>query len=251
VARGSRLLILRRHWREGDFWRWLWRERMRGELKVLIAAIVLALMLGGGWAAADRLSSASAGVGASSGGYFTFETTVDRVVTVRESGRIVRKLVPVVKKVFLKPKTSFKTTTAVQTHVVTQAGVVRTVRNKVVVHVPVVSTKVVTVNGKTKTLVTTRLIPTTAIETQTNTLTRVQTQVQVQTQLQTQTQTQTTTNTVTTTKTSTQTNTVTNTVTTTKTVTQPVTVTSTKTVTTTETLPVTVTVPVTITVTSP
>ena len=86
------------------------------------------------------------------------------------------------KKVFLKPKTSFKTTTAVQTHVVTQAGGVRTVRTKVVVHVPVVSTKLVTVNGKTKTLVTTRLIPTTAIQTQTNTLTRVQTQTQMQVQ---------------------------------------------------------------------
>jgi hypothetical protein len=241
--------MFRRHWREGDFWRWLWRDRMRGELKVLIAAIVLALMLGGGWAAADRLSKASAGTNASSGGYFTFETTVDRLVTVRESGRIVRKLVPVVKKVFLKPKTSFKTTTAVRTNVVTQAGGVRTVRTKVVVHVPVVSTKMVTVNGKTKTLVTTRLVPTTAIQTQTNTLTRVQTQTQTQVQLQTQTQTQTQTSTVTTTKTTTATNTVTNTVTTTHTVTQPVT--TTKTVTTTQVLPVTVTVPVTITVTTP
>jgi hypothetical protein len=239
--------MFRRHWREGDFWRWFWRERMRGEVKVLIGAIVLALMLGGGWAAADRLSKASAGTTAASGGYFTFETTVDRLVTVRESGRIVRKLVPVVKKVFLKPKTSFKTTTSVQTHVVTQAGGVRTVRTKVVVHVPVISTKLVTVNGKTKTLVTTRLIPTTAIQTQTNTLTRVQTQTQTQVQMQTQTQT----STVTTTKTTTATNTVTNTVTTTHTVTQPVT--TTKTVTTTQTVPVTVTVnlPVTVTVTSP
>src|SRR5579862_8702113 len=149
--------MFRRHWRDGEFWRWFWRERTRGEVKVLIAAIVLALMLGGGWAAADRLSSASAGLSASSGGYFTFETTVDRLVTVRESGRIVRKLVPVVKKVFVKSKTSFETTTAVQTHVITEAGGVRTVRNKVVVHVPVVSTKIVTVNGKTKFLVTTRL----------------------------------------------------------------------------------------------
>jgi hypothetical protein len=244
--------MFRRHWREGDFWRWFWRERMRGELKVLIAAIVLALMLGGGWAAADRLSSASAGVTASSGGYFTFETTVERLVTVRESGRVVRKLVPVVKKVFLKPKTSFETTTAVQTHVITQAGQVRTVRNKVVVHVPVVSTKVVTVNGKTKVLVTTRLIPTTAIETQTNTLTRLQTQTQVQTQVQTATNTVTTTKTTTATSTatSTVTSTATSTVTKTATVTLPV-VTTTKTVTTTQTVPVTVTLPVTITITAP
>ena len=201
MAKAPKLLMFRRHWREGEYWLWLWRERMRGEVKVLIAAIVLALMLGGGWAAADRLSSASAGVtAASGGGYYTFSTTVERLVTVRESGRIVRKLVPVVKKVFVRPKTSFETTTAVQTHVITQAGVVRTVRNKVVVHVPVTSTKVVTVNGKTKYLVTTRLIPTTAIETQTNTLTRTVPGVSV---TRTETESVTTTSTVTTTTTTT------------------------------------------------
>jgi hypothetical protein len=192
-------------------------------------------MLGGGWIAADRITSASAAGVSGTGGYFTFETTVERLVTVRESGRVVRKLVPVVKKVFLKPRTSFMTTTAVKTNVVTLAGGVRTVRSKVVIHVPVVSTKVVTVNGQTKTLVTTRLVPTTNIQTQTqtNTLTRVQTQVQVQVSTQTQTQTQTATTTTT------------STVTTTHTVTQPVTTTRTVTTTLTATVPVTVSVTVT------
>ena len=72
--------MFRRHWRDGDFWRWLWRERMRGEVKVLIAAIVLALMLGGGWAAADRLSKASAGVSA----------VERRLLHVRDDGRPAR-----------------------------------------------------------------------------------------------------------------------------------------------------------------
>ena len=230
--------MFRRYWRDGDFWRWFWRERVRGEVKAVLAALVFAVLLGGGWIAADRITSASAASVSGTGGYFTFETTVERLVTVRESGRVVRKLVPVVKKVFLKPRTSFKTTTAVRTNVVTLAGGVRTVRSKVVVHVPVVSTKVVTVNGQTKTLVTTRLVPTTAIQTQTNTLTRVQTQVQVQVSTQTQTQTQTTTSTVTTTHTVTQPVTTTRTVTTTLTATVPVTV------------PVTVTHETTVTVTT-
>jgi hypothetical protein len=231
--------MIRRYWHDVDFWRWFWHERVRGEVKAMLAAVVLAGLLGGGWIAADRLTSASAARVTGTGGYFTFETTVERLVTVRQSGRVVRKLVPVVRKVFLKPRTSFETTTDVRTNVVTLAGGVRTVRNRVVVHVPVVSTKVITVNGRTKTLVTTRLLPTTAIQTQTTTLTRVQTQVQVQVATQTQTQSQTQTNTVTTTQT------VTQPVTTKHTVTQTVTVTTTLTA----TVPVTVVLPVTETVT--
>jgi hypothetical protein len=207
-------------------------------VKALVGAVVIVLMLGGGWFAADRLSTASAGV-TQSGGVLTFETTVQKVVTLREKGKIVRKLVPVVRKVFVKRRTAFKTTTDVQTSVVTLNGGVRTVRTKVVVHVPVVSRKVITVNGKTKTIVTTRLVPTTNIETQTSTLTRTQTQTQtqVQVQVQTQTQTQTQTNNVTTTKTVVTTQPVT--------VVQPVT--TTRTVTNVQTVTVTQTVPVTVT----
>jgi hypothetical protein len=236
--------MLRKHWRSSRYWRWLWHDRVPSEVKGLVGAIVIVLMLGGGWFAADRLSTASAGV-STSGGVLTFETTVQKVVTVREKGKIVRKLVPVVRKVFVKRRTAFKTTTDVRTNVVTLNGGVRTVRTKVIVHVPVVSKKVVTVNGKTKTIVTTRLVPTTNIETQTNTLTRVQTQVQTQVQVQTQLQTQTQTNNVTTTRTVV----TTQPVTTTQTVTSTRTVTNTQTVTTTQTLPVTVTVTQTDTVT--
>ncbi len=234
--------MFRKHWRSSRYWRWLWHDQVPSEVKGLIGAVVIVLMLGGGWFAADRLSTASAGT-TQSGGVLTFETTVQKVVTLREKGKIVRKLVPVVRKVFVKRRTAFKTTTDVQTSVVTLNGGVRTVRTKVVVHVPVVSRKVITVNGQTKTVITTRLVPTTNIETQTSTLTRTQTQTQTQTQVQTQVQTQT------------QTQTQTNNVTTTKTVvtTQPVTVvqpvTTTRTVTSVQTVTTTQTVPVTVTVT--
>jgi len=196
-------------------------------------------MLGGGWIAADRLSSASAS-GASSPG-FTFETTVEKVVTVREKGKLVRKLVPVVRKVFVKRQAQFKTLTDVTTDVIKTPGGVRIVRRRVVKLVPVVKRKVITVNGKTRTLVTTQLLPTTNVQTQTQTLMQTQTltDVQVHTQTQTQTQTETQTNTVTATETVTQpiTETVTTTitqdpVTVTTTVTQdPVTVTETVTTT--------------------
>ena len=230
--------MIRKHWRSLEFWRWWWQARVRFEVKALSAVVVLALMLGGGWIAADRLSTASASV-STADQFLTFETTVQKVVTLREKGKIVRKLVPVVRKVFVKRRTAFKTTTDVRTSVVTLNGGVRTVRTKVVVHVPVVSRKVITVNGKTKTIVTTRLVPTTNIETQTSTLTRTQTQTQtqVQVQVQTQTQTQTQTNNVTTTKTVVTTQPVT--------VVQPVT--TTRTVTNVQTVTVTQTVPVTVT----
>jgi hypothetical protein len=221
--------MVRGKWRRPDYWRWLWHERVSFEVKALLGVALLALMLGGGWVAADRLSTA--GASTSVPDTLTFETTVQKVVTVREKGKLVEKLVPVVKKVYVRPRTAFQTLTDVRTNVVTVSGGVQTVRTKVLVHVPVVSKKVVTVDGKTKTVVTTRLRPT---QVQTQMQTQVQVQVQVQTQVQTQTETDVST--------------------TTRTVTQPVTTTRTETVVTTATVPVTVTetatVPVTVTETT-
>ena len=179
--------MVRRHWRDPGYWRWFWRKRVASEVKVVAGAVLIALTLGGGWLAADRLASANAG--ANPAGVLTVATTVQKVVTVREKGKIVRKLVPVVRKVFVTGPTAFKTTTAVRTRVVTASRGVRTVRTKLVVHVPVVSTKEITVNGKKETVVVTRLVPTTKTETQRNTITQTRTQTQVQTSTLTMTQT--------------------------------------------------------------
>ena len=108
--------MIRKHWRSLEFWRWWWHDRVRFEIKAAVTVVLLALMLSGGWIAADRLSTASASV--STANQFTFETTVEKVVTVREKGRLVRKLVPVVRKVFVKRQTQFKTLTDVQTDIV-------------------------------------------------------------------------------------------------------------------------------------
>jgi hypothetical protein len=179
--------MIRKHWRSVEFWRWWWHDRVRFEVKAAVTVALLALMLGGGWIAADRLSTASASV--STANQFTFETTVEKVITVREKGRLVRKLVPVVRKVFVKRQTQFKTLTDIRTDVIKTPGGTRIVRRKVIRLVPVVKRTVVTVGGKTKTLVTTQLVPTTNVQTQTQTQTQVQVQVQVHTQTQTQTNT--------------------------------------------------------------
>ena len=225
--------MIRKHWRELEFWRWWWHENIRFEVKAVASVIVLALMLGGGWIAADRLSSASASGAASPCFHVRDDGPEGRHGALK--GRLVRKLVPVVRKVFVKRQTRFKTLTDVTTDLVKTPGGVRIVRHRVVKLVPVVTKKIVTVNGKTKTLITTQLVSTTNVQTQT--LTQTQThQVDVRTQTQTQTETATVTNEQTVTQPVTETVTTTITqdpVTVTTTVTQaPVTVTETVTVTT-------------------
>src|SRR5258708_37516661 len=105
------------HWREPDFWRWFWQARVRFEVKAVLTLGLLAGILGGGWVAADRLSTAGASV--SSVRTFSYETTVKKVITVREKGKLVRKLVPVVRR-------SFVTTTKLETNVITIPGGVQT-----------------------------------------------------------------------------------------------------------------------------
>src|SRR5262249_56332336 len=102
---------------------------------------------------------------------FVFRTTARKVITVHEKGKVVRKQVPVVKTVSVvrRPEAASPTQVKYSTRVLTTPGKVRTVRTLV----PVVKSRVITVKGAPKTLVTTRLIPTTQTETavQTQTIT--------------------------------------------------------------------------------
>jgi hypothetical protein len=206
--------------------------------------VVLAAILVGGWFVADGLTAAKANAGADS---LILETTVNKLVTVREKGKLVTKLVPVVKRVVrvqAHTETRFEHQTDVRfsTRVVTEPGATRVVRRVVTTttRVPVVKNHVVTVNGKTKTVAVTSYVPTTRVETQTqtqtetrqqtvtqpgasNTVTQTSTVSHTTTNVLTQIQTVTTvqTQTVTTVNTVTDVQTVTNTVTTTQTVTEP------------------------------
>ena len=212
---------------------------------------MLAAILVGGWFVADGLTAAKANAGADS---LILETTVNKLVTVREKGKLVTKIVPVVKRVVrvqahTETRLERQTDLRYSTRVVTTPGGVRVVRRVVTtrVQVPVVKNHVVTVNGKTKTVAVTNYVPTTRVETQTqtqtetrqqtitqpgasNTVTQTSTVSHTTTNVLTQTQTVTTTQTVTQTQTQTETQTVVQTVTDTVTL-PPVTVTDTITIT--------------------
>jgi hypothetical protein len=166
---------VREHWREVDYWLWVWHRHVRTEAKFAFGVVLLLLLLGGGWFAADRLTAAHASGSASDA--FVLETTVEKIMTVRERGKVVRKVVPVVKRVYLPRQTAIALRTRYEKQLVKEPGTVRVVRRLVTTYVPVVKTHFVKVNGKTHTVVRTQLVPTT----------RVETQIQVQTQTQTQT----------------------------------------------------------------
>jgi hypothetical protein len=188
--------MFRQHWRDPHFWNWWWRNRLPLEVRAVAALVLLALLLGGGWFAAGRLSTAHAGRDA-----YVLETTVQRVVTVREKGKLVRKLIPVVRRVVVQPSTEFRTQTQYATQVVTTPGGVRIVRKPVIRYVPKIRIRVVTNNGRVRTVSETRLVPTTKVETRTetsvvtgertvtNTAVQTQTVVNVRTVTNTQTET--------------------------------------------------------------
>jgi len=215
---------LRNNWRSPAFWRYWWREGIRRDIKLLVILVLIPILLVGGYFAASGLTSAQASGGSSS---YVLETTIQKVVTVREHGRVIVKRMPVVvRRTIVKNHTSRET--IVDTRVVTTPGGVHYVTRKVLRYVPVVHKRVVTIKGKTTTITETRLVPT--IKTQTQTLTNVvnhsETVVQPVTTVVVKTQTETQTlppNTVTVTKTQTETQTETRTVTETVTQTQTVT----------------------------
>ena len=163
---------MRRNWRSLAFWRWWWREGIRRDVKYLVVLILIPALLVGGYFAASGLTAAKASDAASS---YVLETTIQKIVTVREHGRVVVKRVPVVvRRTIVKNRTSRQT--IIDTRVVTSPGGVRYVTRKVLRYVPVVHQRVVRVNGKTTTITETRLVPT--VKTQTQTLTNVVTNQQ-------------------------------------------------------------------------
>jgi hypothetical protein len=162
--------MIREHWREPSFWRWFWQNRAPIGAKVVVGVFACAAFLAVGFVAADRISGASAGVAGA-----TYETTVQQAVTVREHGKTIVKRVPVVRRVMVRPQTVVETRFG--TRLVTTPGGIRFVTNKVVKYVPVVRRRVVTVNGKRRTITQTRLVATTTIRTQTNVVTNQQTVV--------------------------------------------------------------------------
>jgi hypothetical protein len=154
--------MFRTYWRRPRFWVWWFKRGAPSEVRWGLGLLAVVAVLGGGYLAADRLSAASA---VSSGGAYTFFTTVDRNVTVRQHGRTLVTRVPVVHQVRVGPQT------VVETRFRREPG--RVVTNRVVRYVPVVKTHVVTSAGQARLVSRTVLVPT--VSTRTATITKSQT----------------------------------------------------------------------------
>ena len=158
---------MRENWRDPNFWRWWWRHQVRTDAKIAVAALLGIALVVGGYFASSNLTGADAANGA---GSYVLQTTVKKVVTVKQHGRtLVRRIPVVVRRSVVTPSTAYQT--LVDTRYVTTPGKVQ----KVVRYVPVVKRSVVRVNGKTTTLTQTRLVPTVKTQTLTNVVTNQQT----------------------------------------------------------------------------
>jgi hypothetical protein len=214
---------VRSHWLKMGYWRFLW-ARLPWEVRWVVLAALLLGLLGGGWVAASAATSNDGAEVAIGSNPIIIETTVQKVITVRENGKIIRKIVPVVKrvKVLQRAGTVYETRREYVTQIVKKPGgrVTRTVSELV----PVVTTEQITVNGKPRIVTKTQFQSTTRTKTVplTQTLVATQNVTQIQTQTappvtdtktttESRTQTQTRTQTVNQTQTETETRTVTET----------------------------------------
>jgi hypothetical protein len=109
---------IRRRWLRRGYWGWRWRSDVSREAKLVSALIGLGAVAVAGYLAADTLggpTSTSA----------SYETTVEKVVTVRERGRTVRKPVRVVQQVLVTTSSAADGTQVVTRRIVSTVPVIR------------------------------------------------------------------------------------------------------------------------------
>jgi hypothetical protein len=165
--------MVRKHWYKPRFWAWWWQTRAPEGVRVGFVLSACVLGGGAGYLVAGRLSAARAATITTLHLQTVRVTvrgvTVERTLTVREKGRLIRTTVPVVHSIVTPGKTDYVTTTST----------IYLTRN---VTVPVTTT--VTVSGRSQTVVQTQLVPTvvthTNVVTRTNVITHQVTQTVVQ-----------------------------------------------------------------------
>src|SRR6476659_2269151 len=125
--------MFRDNWRTLAFWRWWWRSYVSTDAKYMALVLLAGVLLVGGYFASGHLAGASA---AQTADTYVRETTISKIVTIKEHGRTVVKRVPVVvRKTIVHSSTAYAT--SVDTRVVTTPGGVRYVTKKVTRYVPV------------------------------------------------------------------------------------------------------------------
>jgi hypothetical protein len=85
---------VRDNWRDPQFWGWWWRHQVRREAKLGVAALLAAVLVVGGYFASSSLTGADAAT--TSAQTYVLQTTVTRIVTVKQHGKTVVKRIPVV-----------------------------------------------------------------------------------------------------------------------------------------------------------
>lgn len=161
--------MFKENWKTVGFWRWWWRSVVPNDVKYLAAILLAGVLIVGGYFASGHLAGASA---ARSADAYVRETTISKIITVKQNGRTIVKRVPVViRKSIVHSSTAWAT--SVDTRFVTTPGGLRYVTKKVVRYVPVLRKHTVVVNGKTKTVTETRVVPT--VKTETSVVTNQQT----------------------------------------------------------------------------
>ncbi len=147
-----------RRWFDSNWYRYLWHRRMPTGAQATLVIGLATLVLVGGYFAAGGLVAASGGTSSGADAYILQTTTVTKVVTIKRNGKTIVRRIPVVKTVRIKAKA----TTVRELKTITTPQGVKTVPVDRVRYVPVtktvdrVVTDVVTKNGKTRTVVTTR-----------------------------------------------------------------------------------------------
>jgi hypothetical protein len=126
---------IRWRWFRPGYWGWRWRSDVSREAKLVSALIGLGAVAVAGYLAADTL-------GGPTSTSESYETTVEKVVTVRERGRTVRKPVRVVQQVLVTTSSASDGT--------------QVVTRRIVSTVPVLRRQVVTEAGRARTVVETR-----------------------------------------------------------------------------------------------
>ena len=144
--------MIRENWRDPHFWGWWWRHRVSAGAKLVGAVGAIGLLGFGGYAAAGGLDSAV--TASSSEPLLAQVTTVERLVTLRETGRVVTKPIRIVRTIPGRGSTAYET--QVRLNTVTLPGRTDVVIRRDVRTVPVVQQVVVTRDGRIQTVVQTR-----------------------------------------------------------------------------------------------